>query len=366
MNFEEKYIKYKTKYLQLQQYNSKLYGGSYSVDSQGQKEQKEIIVYPEVSILINNGKIGEGGSGSVALGLITECSINNNLIGKKVAIKTFFKDYNYTSEQKKNYEKGKLTSFNLDEEGKINEQQFIASLYFDIKNGPLKDCLVYEYGGNTLCDYVRSPYWNLKNNKRIMYQLFYIFYELAKNDNMHNDVKCDNIVYTVDDENNVNIKLIDFGSSMSISALNSNIENFGRRTNMNTPETIYNHLFNNKPEIKKLVNSLNPELNNFDRWYYYPLISIICFLFTKREFSTGGIGYMHDITPRAKSKEEWKFNAYNILVNNDNIKEVLNIHTERDDLRSHLPELMRLVDDMCKPLPSERIDENDVLEILSK
>ena len=365
MEFQKKYLKYKTKYMKLQKKEiTNLLGGSYSVASQGITEKKDVVIYPEVSILLKE-EIGKGGSGSVQLGLIIEC-VNSNLIGKKVAIKSFFPSGPFTPEAKKKYEKEKMTTFHLDEEDKIIENPLIASLYFDITDGPLKNCLVYEYGGNILSNYITSPYWNLNNNKRIMYQLFKIFYDLAQKDNMHNDVKCDNIVYSVDATGNVNIKLIDFGSSMSISALNTGKENFGRRVNMNTPETIYNHLLNNKPEIKKLVDDLNPALNNFNKWYYYPFISIICFIFTGRQYSTGGNGYINDLTPQPQpTKEHWKRAAYDLLINNENIKNTLKINT-KEEFKSYLPQIYELIDNICKPIPSDRMSEDKILTLLLK
>ncbi len=352
MDFEKKYLKYKTKYINIKK-QQKILGGSYTISSVGTIQQKQVIIYPEVSIIINKS-LGSGGSGSVDLGIIVDCARNNNLLGKKVAIKSFFAD-SFSSEAKKNYEKSKMISFHLDEDNQIIENPNIASLYFDITNGPLKDCLVYEYGGDILSNYITNPNYNLENNKRIIYQLFTILYQLSEKDNMHNDIKCENIVYTVDSSSNVNIKLIDFGSSMSILSLNNGTENFGRRTNMNTPETIHNHLINNKSGLM----SLNPKLNNFNKWYYYPFISIVCFLFTGIEYSTGN-SYLNTIIEQQPSRNHWKLAAYNILINNDNVKQFLRTNVKPDFI-SKLSQIELLIDSLCKVNPSEREEYSNIL-----
>jgi hypothetical protein len=138
--------------------------------------------------------------------MIVKCAKNPKLVGKFVAIKSFFSSTYFTSENRKKYEKNKMIQYHLDEDNSLIENPYITSLYFDMTNGPLKDCLIYEYGGNTLCLYIGSPVHNLENNKRIMKQLFNILYDLANRDNMHNDIHCGNILYNIDANNNVNIK----------------------------------------------------------------------------------------------------------------------------------------------------------------
>jgi serine/threonine protein kinase len=364
-------------------------GGSYIINSIGNIKTCELIVYPEVSILLDK-KIGEGGSGSVTKGIIVKCAKNDKLIGKSVAIKSFFESDQFTSEAKKKYEKDKMLEYHLDENDTLieNENPYIASLYFDITNGPLKDQLVYEYGGNILCTYIGSPNYNLENNKRIMKQLFTILYELSQRDNMHNDIKCDNTVYDIDSNNNIHIKLIDFGSCVRISLLNNNTINFQRRTNMNTPETIFNHLINNQEKLKTNQNLTLPftkadaiNLNNFNRWYYYPFISIVYFLFTGIEYSTGSLSYIKkkiedkddmNINELIKSigdintKEKIKLLTYIILLNNDTYIKTHLKNNINHIFRDYLPILYTLIDGMCKPTPSMRISEDAIIELLSK
>ena len=337
-------------------------GGSYTINSDGRVENREIIMYPEVSILIEK-RLGSGGSGEVRLGTIIKCDKDKRLIGKQVAIKSFFSSNGFKSVDKKNYEKDKMMSFQLDRDEHLIENSHIASLYFDITTGPLTDCLIYEYGGNTLCSYIGSHIHNLENNKRIMKQLFTILYELSKIDNMQNDIKCDNIVYSVDLNNNVNIKMIDFGASVAISKLNKGEETFSRRTNMNTPETIYNHLKNNQREdlIKHIE---EPLYNNFNRWYYYPFISIMCFLFTDIEYSTGNNSGIAKLVGVESSKEEWKAAVFKILLDNNIIKDFLNKHI-KEEFRSYLSQLNIIINSICIPIPSKRNTEETIIELLS-
>lgn len=375
MDYYQKYIKYKNKYLKMQ----KISGGSYIINSNGITEHSELIIYPEVSILIDK-KIGEGGIGSVTKGMIIKCSKNPKLIGKTVAIKSFFKYREYTSENMKKYEKDKMLQYHLDEDNSLIENPYITSLYFDITSGPLKDCLIYEYGGNTLCSYIGSFEHNLENNKRIMKQLFTILYELAQRDNMHNDIHCGNILYNIDSNNNVNIKLIDFDACERISEFNNKSKYFGRNIRMNTPETIYNHLKNSSRGKYLSLPFEHEELNNFNRWYYFPFISIVYLLFTGIEYSTSNTSYiMAKIKQKddeninklitqigtLDSKEKWKLLTYNILLNNDTyIKKYLeqNIY---EKFREYFPILNTLIDEMCKPIPSTRMSEDSIIELLS-
>jgi hypothetical protein len=367
LKYKQKYLKYKQKYIDLQKNNSikkNLSGGSYTISSSGITEQKHLIVYPEVSILLH-GKLGTGGSGSVQLGTIIECNRDITLIGKKVAIKSFFPSSGFTEKDKKEYEKKKMTEFGLDINEQLIEIPNVAILYFDITTGPLQHRLIYEYGGNTLCNYIREnpEIYNTNNNKRIMRQLFKILFKLSKKDNMQNDIKCDNIVYKVNPDNTVDIKLIDFGASLSISKLNSGGENFGRRTNMNTPETIYNHLLhNNNPITQIWAKTQNPSLNNFDKWYYYPFVSVVYFLYTGREYSTGN-GFLYKYIQPQPSKEHWKQRAFELLSDNtiiiDNIKKINIPEKEKEFIK-------KLIEMMCKQVPSERASPEKIIEFLSK
>ena len=84
---------------------------------------------------------------------------------------------------------------------------------------------------------------------------------------MHNDIKCANTVYSIEPTGVVKTKLIDFGSSRSISKMESGEDSFKSRTNMNSPEAILNYLHLNKwPGFEVSFTK------NFKRWYYYPFI----------------------------------------------------------------------------------------------
>jgi len=367
LNLKKKYIKYKQKYLKMQ---TKLIGGSYTINSSGIEKTQTLYEYPEFSIL-SDKSIGSGGSGSVKLGIIIKCSINPDLINKKVAIKAFFKDTHFSSEQRQQYEKQKMLTFGLDEVDRLVIDPQIATLYFDIKNGPLKDNLIYEYGGKTFDKYYNdSTVCNLENNKRIMIQLFKILFELAQRDNMHNDIKTVNITYDINDTNEVNIKLIDFGSSMSISKLNDGSENFRRRINMKTPETIYNFLNSNGLtdkffEVNGTIGGKN--YNIFNKWYYYPFISIVCYLFTGIEYSTGNPARINELIGKIYPFDDivLKKKLLGVLLDNKNIIQFIteNIKPEFHSYLDHLIELINLV---CIGSPSERNNEHNIIEFLEK
>ena len=346
-------------YLQKYTFNNLLSGGSYKITSEGSIEKKDVIIYPEVSILVNKF-IGRGGSGSVNLGVIISCNINPTLVGKHIAIKNFMSKpkLGLSEKQTKDSEKAKMLEFKLDEDNKLVETQHIASIFFDVDSGPLANSLIYEFGGDTLCSYVGKTHHTLENNKRIMRQLFTVLYELQKKDNMHNDIKCENIVYSIDSNNNVNIKLIDFGSSKKISKLNSGEANFSDRTNMNTPETIYNHLKSNNYQGLAID---DPKYNNFNRWYYYPFISIITFLFTGKEYSSGDSMYVEpaDYKDRKDRKNKILIN----LLDNNNIKTILQRYIY-PQFNSYLPKLYDLIDKICIPEPLARTSEDIILSIL--
>jgi len=377
MEYKGKYLKYKRKYIDLK---NKLYGGSYIISSPGIIQEK-LIIYPEVSILLNSdlgvGDLGEGFKGYVQLGTIIECKQDPHLIGKKVAIKTFKESAEFISEKKQS-EKNKMIEYGLDKDHELIETNYVASLYFDITTGPLENRLVYEYGGNILCNYVREPsiIYNFKNNKRIMLQLFTILHKLTtEHNNLHNDIKCDNIVYTVNENNEVDIKIIDFGASINIDKLTSGKETLYKRTNMNTPETIYNHLlYNRNPETREWAKKQNPLLNQYDRWYYYPFISIVYFLYMKQEYSTSGHGYIHDIIPLDRySTQVWKQKAFEMLADNDNIIRIIKLNTNRvgEDDKTKIPYeeatyIINLINMICRVIPSERESPENIISFLKQ
>jgi hypothetical protein len=62
--------------------------------------------------------------------MIIKCSKNPKLIGKTVAIKSFFEYKEYTSEKMKKYEKDKMLQYHLDEDNSLIENPYLTSLYF--------------------------------------------------------------------------------------------------------------------------------------------------------------------------------------------------------------------------------------------
>ncbi len=253
-----------------------LNGGSYKIESNGLEQKVNIIKYDEVTILIDK-KIGSGFFGDVFNGKIIDCKINDKLNFKNIAIK-HFKD-----PSKKPREKDILLEYKLDKDNELVEIKNIPSLYFDIHTGPLAGSLIYEYGGDILTKYYNSTCYSLENNKKILIDLFTTLQILTnEHDNMHNDFKCDNIVYVCNHDNSVSVKIIDYGESLHISQLTNRSVYFDKRTNMNTPETIYNFLHY---KCGKEVPS--DDYYDFSKWYYYPIISVMFFLFTGYEYSTG-------------------------------------------------------------------------------
>ena len=367
LNLKKKYINYK----------KNLIGGSYLIESHGTLLlENNICIYPELSILLEDDIIGSGGSGSVNLGTIIECSINPILINKTVAIKTFKDPKNKISE------KEMLKKFTLDVDNELLEISFIPTLYFDIISGPLKDKLVYEYGGNTLNTYFDSENCNIKNNIHIMLQLFTVLYNLAKNhDNMQNDIKNLNITYNIN-RDEININLIDFGSSRSINKLNNKDDNFKRRTNMNTPETIYNFLTNNNrldlflETTTENETNIDEKYNNYNRWYYYPFISIVCYIFTGNEYSSGKAGtlFIENLIDKTKILDEsgnfqmtlWKTEALNVLLNNDNVIRFLTEHLP-EKFQPYLESILKpIINMICKPIPNERASEEEIISFLTQ
>jgi serine/threonine protein kinase len=371
MDFKKKYLKYKEKYLKLQKI---LIGGSYIIDSFISSTRfpnnKTEYKYQEVTILVDDIEIGWGGSGIVKSGIITECSVNPYLINKKVAIKKFNRYGRFSSNQKKTYEKDKMINFGLDSNDTLVINPHVATLYFDINTGPLVDHLIYEYGGKTLNTYYGSTDCNLENNKCIMVQLFKILNELSKKNHiMHNDVKTDNITYDINTtDGTINIKLIDFGSSMSILKLNRKEELFTTQLNMKTPETIYNYLNSNSEtklfnEIKGTENGKN--YNVFDKWYYYPFISIVCYLFTGIEYSTGSNTHINNVVGIQRDQFIRHKKILEILLDNNIIKCLIKKEI-KEDFKVYLPKLNELIDMVCKGVPGDRYDEDNIIEILNK
>ena len=252
-----------------------------------------------------------------------------------------------------------MTQFNLDAEDKLVENPYLATLYFDIKTGPLENSLIYEYGGKTLDAYFKNNNDTFQNNIHIMQQLFKILYDLSQKDIMHNDIKSENLVYDIGLDGLIKIKLIDFGSGISIKKLDDGYENFQRRTNMNTPETIMNYLYHNNIGVKPLDG-----YNKFYRWYYYPFISIMYYLFTGNEYSTGSINYFKN-NIKYKNSIDYKQTYLSMLMDNNILKtelktQIIDKYIQYKDI------LTNLIDMICIPNPTERMDEKVIIDFLSK
>jgi len=337
-----------------------LKGGSYKIESPGSIVPVQIIKYNEVVILIDK-QIGSGLFGDVYGGKIIECKINSKLNFKNIAIKKF-KD-----SSKKPLEKDNLLTYNLDKDNELIEIINVPSLYFDINTGPLAGSLIYEYGGDILTNYFTSSCYSLINNKKILIDLFITLKILTDDhDNMHNDFKCDNIVFYCDDDGKVNIKIIDYGESLHISQLEKRQVAFNSRTNMNTPETIYNFL-----HYKCGKQEPYSDYYNFSKWYYYPIISIMFFLFTGNQYSTGSfdnhiikkvLGYPEKIS--AKYQCEFKENVLKYLLDNNNIKKHLE-QLIKPDMVYLLPKLFNIIDKVCINEPSKRIHYVRVIDLFN-
>lgn len=357
-------------------------GGSYIINSASTTDptNPNIIIYPEVTFLLKS-HLGSGGSGSVQLAEIITCSIDPSLNGKHVAIKSFTPSNGFTSEQKQQFEKNKLVKYQLDNDDFLVKINYISTLFFDIKTGPLSNTLIYEYGGDILSKYKNSPYRNEINNKRILIQLFTILrYLTVQKNNMQNDLKAENIVYLIDKDDLINIQLIDFGASFGIDELYMGAETLKNRANMNSPESIKNYLVaNNQVYPYKGIEGINER--DFSKWYYYPFISILFFLYTGKEYSTGPDSVMKSIMeleePVFTTPFKYKMDVLSRLLNNDFIKYYFYHNTfskyinKTQNILSYefaptYTIIQNLFNNMCKPIISERMGEETVLEELNK
>lgn len=358
IGYYTKYLKYKTKYLNtLEQLNNQI-GGSYTITSNG--NINEIISYPEVSFIIDV-RLGMGGSGAVTKAIIKDCQQNPSLIGKKVAIKNFGENHGNSRDPADlaKLEADNLILYLLDKEGELVKIQNIPSLLFNIKNGPLANNLVYEYGGLEL-KYLLDDKKNytIDNIKLILIDLFKILRKLTlENDNMHNDIKQENIVYDINEQGLLTVNLIDFGSSRRRTKLESGEDDFILRTNINSPETIKNHL--KKSNLP----------NNFSRWYYYPFISIMFFLLTGIEYSTGP----SDSTLLTKifklnDKKTYKENMLKIILDNKYIKSELSkrMNPQFLSIEGFIDKINNIIDLTCKEDPTDRASEEDLIRLFEE
>jgi serine/threonine protein kinase len=354
--YQKKYLKYKTKYLNMIYKLNNQIGGSYSITSDGRIN--EIISYPEVSFIIDV-RLGMGGSGAVTKAIIKECPINPSLIGKQVAIKNFGENYGNSRDPADlaKSEAANLISYLLDKEGELVTITNIPSLLFNIKTGPLANNLVYEYGGLELRYLLQDEKnYTIDNIKLILIDLFKILRKLSlEHDNIHNDIKQENIVYDINEQGLISVNLIDFGSSRRRSELESGKDNFIKRTNINSPETIKNHL--------KLSST-----NNFSRWYYYPFISIMFFLLTGIEYSTGSSRHTLISKLVTLNDKTYKKDMLEIILENKFIKSELSkrITSKFRSVERLIEKINNIIDLMCKEYPIERASEDDVIRLLGE
>ena len=355
--YQKKYLKYKIKYLNMLDKINNQSGGSYNITSDGRIN--EIISYPEVSFIINV-RLGMGGSGAVTKAIIKDCSINPSLIGKQVAIKNFGENYGNSRDPADlaKSEAANLISYLLDKEGELVKISNIPSLLFNIKKGPLANNLVYEYGGLELRYLLQDKKnYTIENIKLILIDLFKILKKLTiKNDNMHNDIKQENIVYDINEQGLISVNLIDFGSSRRISKLESGEDNFIKRTNINSPETIKNHL------------QKSNSTNNFSRWYYYPFISIMFFLLTGIEYSTGPSRHILISTLFTFNDKTYKEDMLKIILENKSIKNELSnrINPKFRYIERLIEKINNIIDLLCKEEPIERASEEDVIRLIGE
>lgn len=357
-------------------------GGSYIINSQDivSEDNPQTIIYPEVTFILQE-HIGAGGSGSVSRAKIANCSINPSLNGKDVAIKFFTPSHGFSSEQKHQYEKNKMIKYQLDEDGTIVKINNVASLYFDIRSGSvLKNTLIYEYGGEILQNYRDSLYHNEINNKRILIQLFTILRYLTNNkNNMQNDIHTENIVYLIDENGLINIQIIDFGASFGIEELRTGAETLVNRTNINSPEAIKNFLMNNNQTYPyQGIEGVNEK--DFSKWYYYPFISILFFIYTGLQYSTHEKPLLRGIInmegPAPSNVFDYKMEILSRLLNNEYIKfyfyrKSFNKYINKDlnilatDFAPRYTRIFELIDMMCKPIINLRGTEDSVLALLN-
>jgi hypothetical protein len=343
--------------------NLNLDGGSYEINIS--ESYSKIYKSNEVIIEIEEDIIGEGGSGQVKRGTILNCRNHPELNNKIVVLKYFRDSESMYDEQRK------LLTYNLDVDNGLINIDSLATLYFVIKN---KNCLVYDYGGDILVNFIKKTehnplIYNFKNIASIIKQLLVILFKVTnEHNNMHNDLKGENIVYVINPDNSVTIKLIDFGSSLKLDELNSGKElKFKKRININSPETIIRHL--------KLNNQIIPEYDSFDtnfnRWYYYPVISILAMLLCGQEYSSGPRknSYLKKFEYFTINNLENKLFVLKNLLDTNNIKTYITSFCNKNlktsfNYPKNIEIILNLIDLMCKPNSHDRIAESDIIKLL--
>ena len=232
------------------------------------------------------------------------------------------------------------------------------STILNLGKSPLANNLVYEYGGLELRYLLQDKKnYTIENIKLILIDLFKILKKLTlENDNMHNDVKQENIVYDINEQGLISVNLIDFGSSRRISKLESGEDNFIKRTNINSPETIKNHL------------QKSNSTNNFSRWYYYPFISIMFFLLTGIEYSTGPSRHILISTLFTFNDKTYKEDMLKIILENKSIKNELSnrINPKFRYIERLIEKINNIIDLLCKEEPIERASEEDVIRLIGE
>jgi len=368
----KKYLKYKRKYLNIKNLINEKKGGSYVISDEHisitEIENNYLIQYPQLKICVKKRKIGQGGTGTVYSGKILQTSLDGSLNETKIIIKKF------KCMNKLNYEYNNLQIFQLDTSNEIVRIPSLVPLLFKIDSGYLRNSLVYEYGGIDLGNFTTGKsYYNLANIKQIIIDLHNILNKLTNSyDNFHNDIKTDNIVYTINENNCAIIKLIDFGSSKQLSKINSDDDKpyYKIRCNMNTPEMIKMHIRLNQEFFnQEILADINYDIEYYKKWYYYPMASIIFFLFTGQEYSTGDNSFIQSTQWFKNIKNNprpiRKYYIMTNLLDNDNIKIALRdtINTQFSYLYGNI---CNIFDELCKEDPTNRISNDSFINLINE
>lgn len=375
--------------------DNNLCGGSFEISKKGTKKNN-IIKYPEVTIELGE-KIGKGNTSIVYIGKIIDSSVAPQLKNKIVVIKQLKDRNNDITSLEKTFkrESSKLKYFNLDKDNEIVEIDNIIPLYFKIKYEPIEYSLIYEYGGNSLKTFYEdnhknSKVYNKKNIISILNQLFNVLYTITHRPylNLHNDLKGNNIVYSINKDNSVKINLIDFGNSLKRTKLEGEegFKLFKDKVFVNTPEIITNFILANKEDmilyedIKKKNNLPDiklPELvktTYFKRWYYYPFVSIISMLLTDNEYSTGKQSYLDKLFRREYKdynldKKDYifirKLRMYEYISDINKLKDYIIRKIKVKDIVD-LDILFKLIDGLYIEDASKRLKKDEVIELINK
>jgi len=403
-------MSYKSK----KQFRLNLLGGSYDVDEpitinrlSGTTSQY-IIERLKIKIFVNENPIVNTPEQILYKGIIQESDIIPGLNGKQVILKYLQDKFDpltskilMDSKTQMNIELENLRFFKLDEKNNINIINNIVPLLLVLKEEQL---LVYDFYNKFLMDFYehersKPEIYNLKNIKSMMIQLFIILYKLvlAPYNIAHNNISGYHIIYDIVQEDKVVIKLIDFNDTLHIGELNDNSDNQSNKLISNepkniTPETIvrYLKLSTDKklhPELnlvseEEMMKSDTIQKNNFDsnfnRWYYYPFISIFSLLLCNKELWTGnpeeyGIFKLMK-PPENKSKYEYYFKIIDYLLDPslvkkfifENLTEEIKQELIKSDKLDRFKQIFNiLIDEMCKGNTKFRMIENYIISFIN-